>query len=294
MNRLSIERRVKILNLLVEGMSMRSITRTENVGLNTIGRLIDDAGAACAEAHNKYVMGIQGDRRIECDEVWSFVYSKQKNMAEAKAAPDQSGDAWVFTAIDANSKLVISYLTGDRGVSSAIDFMRDLRMRLDGKAQITTDGYRPYPEAVENAFGQDVDFTQIVKSFESDPDKRELEDYDPLKGTTVKKVVVMGDPDLESAGTTFVERNNLTLRMGNRRFTRMTNAFSKKIERHIAMVNLFFLHYNFCRIHKTLGITPAMEAGISDTLRDMGWIVNLIDARYEKPKRPKKYKKRRN
>lgn len=237
---------------------MRAITRLEGVGINTVARLIDAAGEAAAAYHDEHVRGIGGNRRIECDEVWAFVYAKARTVPRAKAAPKDAGDAWTFSAIDANSKLVVSYLVGDRDGQSAIELMDDLRSRLEDRPQISTDGLSACVEAIEGAFGGRVE----------------------------------GDPDMRKANTSYVERHNLTMRMGNRRFTGLTNAFSKKIEKHSAMVSLFFLHYNFCRIHKTLRVTPAMEAGIETTARDTTWIAELIAARARKPNRPKKYRNR--
>ena len=198
--------------------------------------------------------------------------------------------AWTFSAIDAQSKLVTSYLVGDRDGQSAIALMDDLRSRLEDRPQISTDGLRAYVEAIEGAFGGDVDFAQVIKEYGKLPGKDNERRYSPPVCTNIEKRRIEGNPDLRKANTSYVERSNLTMRMGNRRFTRLTNGFSKNLDKHAAMVNLFFLHYNFCRIHKTLGVTPAMEAGIIDTLRDMEWIVRLIDARASKPNRPKRYK----
>ena len=292
MNKLSVARRAKILNLLVEGMSMRAITRVENVGINTVARLISAAGEACAVYHDEHVRGIKGHRRIECDEVWAFVYAKQRAVHRAKAAPAGSGDAWTFSAIDAQSKLVTSYLVGDRDGQSAIALMDDLRSRLEDRPQISTDGLKAYVEAIEGAFGGDVDFAQVIKEYGKLPGADNERRYSPPVCTSIEKRRVEGNPDLRKASTSYVERSNLTMRMGNRRFTRLTNGFSKNLDKHAAMVHLFFLHYNFCRIHKTLGVTPAMEAGITDTLRDMEWVVGLIDAQFPRPKRPAAYKKR--
>ena len=291
MNRLSTERRARILNLLVEGVSMRAITRLEGVGINTVARLVDAAGEAAAAYHDEHVRGIQGRRRIECDEVWAFVYAKKRNVPTAKAAPEHAGDAWTFSAIDANSKLVVSYLVGDRDGQSALALMDDLRSRLEDRPQISTDGLSTYVEAVEGAFGGDVDFAQVVKEYGRHPEDDERR-YSPAVCTSIEKRRVEGNPDMALANTSYVERSNLTMRMGNRRFTRLTNAFSKKLEKHAAMVNLFFLHYNFCRIHKTLRVTPAMEAGVDDTVRDVEWIARLVEARDPKPNRPKTYRKR--
>ena len=291
MNKLSTAKRAKILNMLVEDMSMRSITRIENVGINTVARLIADAGEACAAYHDEHVRGINGHRRIECDEVWAFVYAKKANVADAVAAPEKAGDAWTFSALDADSKLIVSYLVGQRNGESAIDLMDDLRSRLEDRPLISTDGLKAYIEGVEGAFGGDVDFVQVITSYGVAP-KEDQRRYSPPVCTGIRKKVVEGRPNKKRSGTSYVERSNLTLRMGNRRFTRLTNAFSKNLDKHMAMVHLFFLHYNFCRIHKTLGVTPAMEAGVTDTLRDMSLIVGLIDARSKKPNRPKTYRKR--
>ena len=236
--------------------------------------------------------GLRGHRRIECDEVWAFVYVKKRNVPPAKAAPEGAGDAWTFSAIDAESKLVTSYLVGDRDGESAIALMDDLRGRLEDRPQLSTDGLKAYRDAVDGAFGGDVDFAQVIKRYGKAPGSEGAHRYSPATCTGIVKHRIEGRPDMEKAGTSYVERSNLTMRMSNRRFTRLTNGFSKNLDKHAAMVNLFFLHYNFCRIHKTLGVTPAMEAGITDTLRDMEWIVGLIDARASKPNRPKIYKKR--
>ena len=294
MNRLSTERRARILNLLVEGLSMRAVTRLEGVGINTIARLIDAAGEAAAAYHHEHVRGIAGQRRIQCDEIWAFVYAKARNVPRAKAAPKLAGDAWTFSAIDADSKLAVSYLVGHRDGQSALALMDDLRFRLEDRPQVSTDGLKAYVEAVEGAFGGDVDFAQVIKEYgkvgdDRDPDTR----YSPAVCTNIKKRRVEGNPDLRKANTSYVERSNLTMRMGNRRFTRLTNAFSKKAEKHAAMVSIFMHHYNFCRIHKTLRVTPAMEAGVTDKLHELTELVELIDARAPKPNRPKTYRKQR-
>ena len=271
---------------------MRAITRLEGVGINTVARLIDAAGAAAAAYHDEHVRGIGGNRRIECDEVWAFVYAKARNVRRAKSAPEDAGDAWTFSAIDADSKLVVSYLVGNRDGMTAIDLMDDLRSRLEDRPQISTDGLSAYLEAIEGAFGGDVDYAMVIKEYGKLPGADSERRYSPPVCTKVEKRRIEGDPDMRKANTSYVERHNLTVRMGNRRFTRLTNAFSKKIEKHSAMVNLFFLHYNFCRIHKTLRVTPAMEAGIETTARDAKWIAELIAVRAPQAKRPKTYRKR--
>lgn len=293
MNRLSKDRQARIINLLVEGMSMRAITRIEGVGINTVARLIDAAGSAAAAYHDEHVRHIKGHRTVECDEVWAFVYAKEKNVPKAISAPENAGDAWTFSAIDADSKLVVSYLVGDRDGQCALELMDDLRSRLESRPQITTDGLGSYVGAVEGAFGGDVDFAQLIKQYGNSEGQGSEKRYSPAKCTGIRKKIIEGDPDFGRISTSYIERSNLTLRMGNRRFTRLTNAFSKKIEKHSAMVNLFFLHYNFCRVHKTLKVTPAMAAGIETTVRDTRWIAELVSARTPKPKRPEMYRKRK-
>ena len=293
MNRLSTEKRAQILSMLVEGMSMRAITRITGVSINTVTKLLNDAGHACAAYHDEHVRGIRGHRRVECDEIWSFVYAKEKMVSRAKAAPDGAGDVWTFTAIEADTKLIVSYLvSGERDGESALAFMDDLRGRLEDRSQITTDGLSAYLGAVEGAFGGDVDFAQVIKSYGKEPGEDNDHRYSPPKCTDIEKRRIEGDPDMRKANTSYVERQNLSMRMGMRRFTRLTNAFSKRVEKHWAMLSLYFVHYNFCRIHKTLRVTPAMEIGLSDTVRDCAWIVGLIDARAPKPNRPKAYRKR--
>ena len=287
MNRLSTERRAQIISMLVEGMSMRSITRITGVSINTVAKLLTDAGEAAAAYHHEHIRGISGHRLIECDEIWAFVYAKERAVARAKAAPDGAGDAWTFTALDAKSKLMVSYLvSGDRTGQAALALMDDLRSRLDDRPQISTDGLSAYVEAVEGAFGGDVDFAQVIKEYGKEPGIDNERRYSPPVCTSVEKRAIEGNPNMAKANTSYVERSNLTIRMGNRRFTRLTNAFSKRVEKHVAALHLFFLHYNFCRIHKTLRVTPAMEAGIDTTVRDCAWIVGLMDARAPVPKKP--------
>ena len=291
MNKLSVPKRAKILAMLVEGVSMRSITRIEEVSINTVAKLLNDAGEACFAYHDDHVRGIRGHRRIECDEIWAFVYAKERNLPRAKAAPDDAGDAWTFTAIDAASKLIVSYWVGDRTGAVAIDFMDDLRGRLEDRPQLSTDGFSAYREGVEGAFGGDVDFAQVIKGYGKLPGTDHERRYSPAVCTSLEKRRIEGNPNMRKANTSYVERHNLTMRMGMRRFTRLTNAFSKKLANHLHMLSLYFVHYNFVRIHKSLRMSPAMAAGVSDTLRDMEWIVGLIDARAPKPKPRGPYKK---
>ena len=293
MNKLPTAKRVMILSMLVEGMSMRAISRTVGVSINTVTKMLVDAGEACAAFHDEHVRGIRGHRRIECDEIWAFVYAKEKAVPTAKAAPDGAGDVWTFTALDADSKLITSYLVaGERDGETALVFMDDLRGRLEDRPQLTTDGLIAYVGAVEGAFGGDVDFAQVIKQYGKEPGEDNERKYSPPVCTAIEKRRIEGDPDMRKANTSYVERSNLSMRMGMRRFTRLTNAFSKRVEKHWAMLSLYFVHYNFCRIHKTLRVTPAMEAGLSRELRDVEWIVGLMDARAPKPNRPKTYRKR--
>ncbi len=280
-----------ILNMLVEGMSMRSISRTVGVSINTVSKLLVEAGEACAVYHDETVRNVNANR-VQCDEIWSFCYAKDKNVKTAKAASEGAGDVWTWTAIESDSKMILAYEVGDRSGATAIEFMDDLRARLANRVQLTTDGHKAYLEAVEGAFGGDVDYAQLIKLYGDQGGKTAERKYSPADCTGTKKRTVEGRPDMAHVSTSYVERANLSMRMGMRRFTRLTNGFSKKLENHLHMLSLYFVHYNFVRIHKTLKMTPAMAAGVSDTLYDMEWIVGLIDARAPAPKKRGPYKKR--
>ena len=262
---------------------MRSTSRLAKVSINTVTKLMVEAGEACAAYHDTTVRDVEA-RKVQCDEIWAFCYAKEKNVVRAKSAPRGAGDIWTWTAIDADSKMILSYEIGDRSGATAIEFMDDLRGRLANRVQLTTDGHKAYLEAVEGAFGGDVDYAQLVKLYGDAPDKEKR--YSPASCVGTRKRRVEGNPDVQDVSTSYVERQNLTMRMGMRRFTRLTNGFSKKLENHLLMLSLYFVHYNFIRIHKTLRCTPAMAAGVSDTLHDMEWIVSLIDARAVKPHKP--------
>lgn len=292
MNRLDTKTRAQILHMLCEGMSMRAISRMTGASFNTVSKLLIDAGKACAGFHDEHVRNVRA-ARIECDEIWSFTYAKQKNVEKAKTAPEGAGDTWTWTAIDPDSKMIVSYLVGGRDSEYANAFMSDVASRLANRVQMTTDGHKAYLEAVEGAFGCDVDYAQLVKLYGKSPESAKGR-YSPAKCTGAKKKRIEGDPIKELVSTSYVERQNLTMRMHMRRFTRLTNAFSKKFENHAHMVTIYTVFYNFIKIHKSLRVTPAMEAGLSDTLRDFEWIVGLVDAQAPNPGRPKTYKKKNN
>jgi IS1 family transposase len=292
MNKLPLHKRVQILSMMVEGSSMRSISRVVGVSINTVTKMLVDAGKACGAYHDTTVRGVKA-ARVQCDEIWTFCYAKQKNVARAKAAPVDAGDVWTWTAIDADSKLIVSYLVGGRDSEYANEFMDDVASRLANRVQLTTDGHKAYLEAVDDAFAGEVDFAQLVKIYGAAPDSAKGR-YSPAECTGTRKRRVAGNPDVDAVSTSYVERQNLTMRMSMRRFTRLTNAFSKKIDNHIHMLSLYFVYYNFCRQHKSLGgISPAMEAGLSDTLHDFEWIVELMDTRAPKPGPRGSYKNRK-
>ena len=293
MRKLARNKRVQVLSLLVEGVSLRSITRLTGVSINTVTKLLVDAGKTCAAYHDRTVRDME-TRRVQCDEIWSFCYAKDKNVATAKAAPRQAGDVWTWTALDSDSKMILAYEVGDRSSATALEFMDNLRARLANRVQITTDGHKAYLEAVEGAFGGDVDFAQLVKLYGKPTAKKSHEHkYSPSGCIGARKKVVTGSPEKAHISTSYVERHNLTTRMGIRRFTRLTNAFSKKIENHVCHLDLYYAYYNFIRVHKTLGMTPAMAAGLADTPYDWEWLVDLIEARAIKPVRPKDYESHR-
>ncbi len=292
MNKIGTKTRAMILNMMVEGNSMRSISRVVGVSINTVAKLLTEAGEACAKYHNNTVRNVK-TTRVECDEIWSFVYAKDKNVEGAKAAPDGAGDVWTWTAIDADSKMILAYEVGDRSGGTAYEFMVDLASRLSNRVQLTTDGHKAYLEAVEGAFGGDIDYAMLVKQYGGSTGSAGHEKkYSPAECIGIKKEAITGEPIKELVSTSYVERQNLTMRMGMRRFTRLTNGFSKKLENHLHMLSLYFVHYNFVRIHKTLKMTPAMAAGVSDTLHDTAWIVGLIDANAPAPKKRGPYKKK--
>jgi IS1 family transposase len=281
MNRLSRAERATIIRALVEGNSIRSTSRMTGAARNTITTLLVELGTACAAYQDRALRNL-GSTRIECDEVWSFCYAKAKNVPEERRGEFGYGDVWTWTAIDPDTKLVPSWLVGSRDLDDAMAFMADLGSRLANRVQITTDGHKPYVEAIERAFGQDVDYAMLIKqygveaSLDGSPTARR---YSPNRVTAEEVRIVAGDPNPDLISTSYVERQNLTMRMGMRRFTRLTNGFSKKVENHAAMVSLHFMHYNFGRPHSALGKnrTPAMAAGVSDHVWTCDEIAGLVD-----------------
>jgi IS1 family transposase len=289
MNRLPLAKRVQILSMLVEGSSMRSISRVADVSINTVSKLLVDAGRVCAAYHDEQVRAVKASR-VQVDEIWSFTYAKQKNVAAAKRRDPTFGDTWTWTAIEADSKLLISWLVGDRDGEYALAFIDDLRQRLANRVQLTSDGHKAYLEAVEEAFGDDVDYAVLQKLYGTAPEAQTR--YSPAKCIGVRSEEITGNPDPKHVSTSYVERQNLTMRMQMRRFTRLTNAFSKKFENHVHMVALYTVWYNFCRTHKAHKMSPAMAAGVSDTLRDVAWIAELVEAAAPKPGPRGSYRKR--
>ena len=262
MNRLPIEKRAQIVGLLVEGMSMRAVTRITGVSINTVTKLLEDVGLA-AGLYQAQTMVNLPCKRVECDEIWAFCYAKERNVAPADRGVLGFGDVYTWTAICAETKLIASYMVGKRDADYANAFMTDLASRLANRVQLTTDGHAPYLEAVEGAFGRDVDYAMLVKHY-GPGSLTEQRRYSPSEFVSADKRIVAGKPEAANVSTSYVERQNLTMRMGMRRFTRLTNGFSKKVQNLEHAVALHFLHYNFARIHKTLRVTPAMAAGISD------------------------------
>jgi len=278
MNRLSIERQAQVIKVLCEGNSIRSTARITNTAINTVVKLLRDVGKACAEYQDIHLRNLPC-KTIQCDEIWSFCYAKQKNVPEEKRGRLGYGDVWTWTAIDADTKLVASWLVGFRDAGYAFRLMRDLRARLANRVQMTTDGHRAYLNAVEDIFGVDIDYAMLVKLYGKEFDSETR--YSPAKCMGTNSRVVMGYPDSSKISTSFAERQNLTMRMSMRRFTRLTNAFSRKIENHIYALGLYFMHYNFARPHKTLANpyprTPAMASGIANHIWTMEEIVALVD-----------------
>lgn len=284
-----MSKRTQIIGLLVEGNSLRATARLADVTLNTVTRLLISAGIQCAAYQDKALRNIKS-RRVQVDEIWAFCYAKAKNVATAKAAPHDAGDVWTWVGIDADSKLAISWWVGDRSGDTARPFMADLASRIATRIQLTTDGHRAYLDAVDQAFGIDVDYAMLEKIYGTTPETETR--YSPAVCLGAKKREIVGQPDPAHISTSYVERQNLTMRMSMRRFTRLTNAFSKKVENHAHAVALHFMYYNFCRIHKTLRVTPAMAAGVTNRLWKVDDIVALIEDSEPAPGPRGPYKKR--
>lgn len=293
MNKLPLKTRVQILTMLCEGSSMRSISRVADVSINTVSKLLVDAGTFCAALHDREVRNVKS-KRVQCDEIWSFTAAKQKNVPTMKNEVSGAGDTWTWTALDADSKLIISWLVGGRDGEYALAFMDDVKDRLANRVQLTTDGHRAYLNAVEEAFGADIDYAMLVKQYGEPEGKKASAErrYSPAVCTGAVKTRIEGSPDPAHVSTSHIERQNLTMRMHMRRFTRLTNAFSKKFENHVHMVALYTVWYNFIRVHKTLKMSPAMAAGVSQTLWSMDDLCEMMDAVAPKPGPRGPYKKR--
>jgi IS1 family transposase len=286
MNKLTIEKRTQILGMLVEGMSLRAITRLTGVSINTATKLLVDIGIAAADYQDRTLRNLTC-KKVQCDEIWAFCYAKEKNVPADKKGKFGYGDVWTWTAIDADTKLVPSFMVGNRDARSALTFIEDLAGRLKNRIQLTTDGLKVYLEAVEGAFGSDIDYAMLIKTYAASQEETR---YSPAECTSCERIRIMGGPDPRYISTSFVERQNLTMRMSMRRFTRLTNAFSKKVENHAYQVALHFMYYNFCRIHQSLRCTPAMEAGVSDHVWSVEEIAALLPVPTFGPRGP--YKKR--
>jgi IS1 family transposase len=288
MNTLPIEKRKQIIQLLVEGNSLRSTSRIADVSFNTVLKLLPQVGRACEKFHNEKVLNVRSER-VQCDELWSFCYAKEKNVTGDM--PDGAGDVWTWTALDADSKLMISWFVGDRDAASANIFMKDVAARLANRVQLTTDAHHAYLDAVDNAFHLDIDYAMLIKVYGAPTGESQTErKYSPNECNGTKKKIVSGEPNKKFISTSYVERSNLSIRMGNRRFTRLTNAFSKKLENHCHSLSLYFTYYNFCKIHKSLSVTPAMQAGLMKKPMTIEDIANLVTI--ESPKKRGSYKKR--
>jgi len=275
MNKLSTERRVAVVRCLIEGNSIRSTVRITGVAKNTVTKLLVDLGFVCSAYQDKVLRNLKS-KRVQCDEIWSFVGCKEKNVPEEKVNDFTIGDIWTWTALDPDTKLMLSWWVGRRDVDSAYTFMQDVATRLANRVQLTTDGHRAYLNAVRDTFGDDIDYAMLVKLYGNDPKGERT--YSPNACIGAKKVTIKGAPDERHVSTSYVERFNLTMRMNMRRFTRLTNAFSKKLENHACAISLHFMYYNFGRVHQTLKTTPAVKAGVTDHVWSLEEIVGLLDS----------------
>jgi IS1 family transposase len=291
MNRLSPDKRGQVIRCLVEGNSIRATVRMTGVAKNTVTKLLVDLGTACS-VHMDVTMRDLPCERVQVDEIWAFVGAKAKNVSEEKAA-EGWGDVWTWVALDPDSKLVPTYRVGTRDLEDAYAFMQDVASRLASRVQLTTDGYRPYLNAVRRAFGDGIDYAQLVKIYGSATDGGRTVRYSPAVCIGAERHDVIGCPDRKHISTSNVERQNLTMRMSMRRFTRLTNAFSKKVENLTAAVSLHFCHYNFCRVHQSLGVTPAMAAGLSEHPWKIEELIGLLEAAESTPIKRGRYVKTR-
>jgi IS1 family transposase len=293
MNKLPLEKRVQILSMLVEGSSMRAISRAADVSINTVTALLEKAGEACITLHDEKVRSVRA-RRIQCDEIWSFNYCKKVSLPTAKAAPDKAGDVWTWTALDAESKMIVSYFVGDRDGAHALAFIGDLASRLADRPQITTDGLASYVAAIDEIFGIDVDFAQLIKTYSEAPDTGPERKYSPGICTGAYSRHVVGKPDPAYVSTSLVESHNQKMRQHMRRFTRLTAGHSKKFANHCHAIALYFAYYNFVKVHSSLRMSPAMAAGVESRLWSMADIVAFMDAREPAPKKRGSYRKNSN
>ena len=274
MNRLDSSKRAQIVSALVEGTSIRAIVRMFGVSKNTVAKLLLEVGAACAIYQDKHLRNLTC-KRVQCDEIWSYVGAKDKNVPADKQGQFGFGSVWTWTALDADTKLICSWMVGGRDAGAAYDFMQDLAGRLANRIQLTTDGHAAYLSAVDNTFGNDIDYAMLIKVYGA-PRETEAR-YSPADCIGCQRKEITGKPDSKHISTSYVERQNLTMRMHMRRFTRLTNGFSKRIEHHVAAIALHFMYYNFVRIHQTLRVTPAMAAGVSDRVWEIADIVGLLE-----------------
>jgi IS1 family transposase len=281
MNRLSTEKRAQILGMMVEGVSIRSIVRLTGASKNTVAKLLVDAGRACIDYQERHLRNLKS-KRIQCDEIWSFVGCKEKTLPKEERGRLGKGDVYTWTCIDADTKLIPCWLVGKRDAQYARLFMNDVADRLSNRIQLTTDGLKSYINAVEDAFGNNIDYAMLVKLYGEPTGKATERKYSPGEccGTIVG--TVCGDPEAKHISTSYVERANLSMRMGMRRFTRLTNGFSKKLENHEYALAIYFMHYNFVRIHQTVKVSPAMAAGVTDTLWSIEDMAKMVEKFEEK------------
>ncbi len=290
MNKLPAHKRAQILQLLCEGNSMRSVSRVVDVSINTVTKALEDAGLACMAFHDEKVRNVRS-KRVQVDEIWSFCGAKQKNVPSMKKPTIDAGDCWTWTALDADSKLIVTWYVGGRDAEAANTFMDDVARRLDGRTQLSSDGLQVYLGAVGRAFQGRVDYAQLVKIYGEAPESAKGR-YSPAECIGAKKIPIIGRPDERFVSTSYVERHNLTMRMHMRRMTRLTNGFSRKVANHAYMIALYTVWYNWIRTHKTLRVTPAMAANLTDKLMAFEDVVALMDAAAPAPVRPLSYKKR--